>query len=310
MFGSWEENLGNRVFWKRVFEAAQGDYILTIENAAGDNAPGVHLVDSVGLQVGIPAVPFSVSDPGIDLAMGVVTGKTPVLKFGRNEDVDTATAPEDVTDAGGIYVLPTQARIHDLVSTDVADTAAGTGAQTVKVCGLVDWDTAETSEVVSLAGTVNAPTVNAYVILHRMEVISVGSGGTAAGTISATAQTDATVSAQIIPPHNRTLMAIFGIPSVQKFFVHQWYANINKGTGTTSSADFDLYVMERADLGTAPFVVRSHLGLITAGSSHINHQFGTPEVVVGPAVVKVQVEQVSANNMDVSGGFDGVLVDN
>ena len=73
-----------------------------------------------------------------------------VNKFGRNTDVDSAAA-EDVWDGGGIWVAPTAARVHNLVSADAADDAAGTGAQTVLVTGL-DGTWTETSETVTMDG--------------------------------------------------------------------------------------------------------------------------------------------------------------
>lgn len=232
----------------------------------------------------------------------------PVNKFGRNPDVDTATDPEDVWDAGGIWVAPTVARVHDVASSDVADTAAGTGARTVKVSGLTGWDAAEVSETVTLNGTSNVATVNSYVVVHRMQVMTVGSGGTNAGNITATAQTDSTVTAQISAGKGQILMAIYGVPADHQLQLVQWYMGMNRAAAAAASADLELYVKASADQPDSAFVVKHHLGLASSGSSHVAHEFKPLFKISGPAIIKAQVENVSANDTDISAGFDGVLV--
>lgn len=248
------------------------------------------------------------SDFFLEVSKGNFRAHSTVNKFGRNPDIGTATDPEDVWDAGGIWAAPTQARVHNIASSDAADTSAGTGARTVKIYGLTDWDTAEVNETIVLNGASIVATVNSYVIVHRMQCMTFGSGGTNAGNITATAVTDATVTAQISIGKGQTLMAIYGIPSIQTLYVVQWYIAMNRAQVSAANADMDLLVMESADQSDSGFVDKHHLGLATAGSSHAPHEFKPRFPVTGPAIVKVQVENVSANSTDISAGFDGVLV--
>ncbi len=254
--------------------------------------------------------PINPPDPFLEISRGNVSGLTTVIKFGRNTQVNTATDPEDVWDGGGVWVAPAQARIHDLSSGSGNDTSDGAGARTVRVYGLTDWDTAETTEDVTMAGGGNAATSNSYVIIHRMKVLTVGAGGTNAGIITATAQSDSTVTAQISVGKAQTLMAIIGIPSTQKLYITQWYMDWNRAGGATSSCDIELFVKESADQSDAPLVLKHHLGLFSSGNSHVAHPFRPSLKVTGPAIIKVQVENVSADNTDISAGFEGVLVDN
>ncbi len=60
----------------------------------------------------------------LEIAKGDVAGHSAVLKFGENPDIDALSGFEDIWDGGGTYVPPTQARIHDVVSSNEAD--AGT----------------------------------------------------------------------------------------------------------------------------------------------------------------------------------------
>ena len=252
--------------------------------------------------------PPLLQDYYLELAKGNIAGHAVVNKFGRNSDVDTGTVPEDIWDGGRVWVPPTTARIHDIASTSIADTAAGTGARTIRVYGLTSWSTEEVSEDVTLNGTTNVPTSNSYVIVHRMQCLTFGSGGTNAGDITATAQTDATVTAQITTGYGQTLMAIYGVPSTQAFYTSQWYIDMNAVAAAANGASLDLLVNDRADQSDSGFVVKHHLGLYGSGSSHISHPFIPPFKITGPAIIKAQCDVVDANNTDLSAGFDGTLV--
>ena len=174
-------------------------------------------------------------------------------------------------DAAGtqqIWVAPTQARIHNITSSDTADDGtpegAGAGAQAVRISGLVDWDTAEVSEDVILNGTANVATSNSYVIIHRMKIIPVGSTyNNNAGIITATAQTDGSVTAQINIGNGQTEMAIYGIPSVQTAYMTSFDVNAHN-TGNPSTVvetDYDLVINERPDLNLGVFVKKANIGL-------------------------------------------------
>lgn len=248
------------------------------------------------------------------LAVGLrqIAAQSAVNKFGRNPDVDVGSVPEDVWDAGGVWVAPQAARIHDLASSSALDTAAGTGARTVRVFGLTGWDAAEVSEVVALGGVGLVPTVNSYVIVHRLEVLTWGNvrpaTGVNAGTITATAQVDGTVTAQINVGVNQTLMAILGVPSVHQLCLTQWYMGLNRPQ-SGGSADMELRINAAPDVADGGgYLVKSHVGLSNPGSSFVQRQFLPYLEVTGPAIVKVQCQLVTANNTDVSGGFDGILV--
>jgi hypothetical protein len=62
--------------------------------------------------------------PDLLIAAGLIRGLEHVNKFGRNPDIDTATDPEDIWDAGGLWVPPTAARVHNIASSSAND--AGT----------------------------------------------------------------------------------------------------------------------------------------------------------------------------------------
>lgn len=110
-----------------------------------------------------------------------------ITKFGRAADVDTADTPMDVRgySGKGAMTWPSSAAVATIVSTSANDAAAGTGARTVTVYG-VDSSYDEISETVNMNGTSNVNTVNSYLHIDRLRVITVGSGGVNEGEITAT----------------------------------------------------------------------------------------------------------------------------
>ncbi len=244
------------------------------------------------------------------LVDGSISGYRTVNKFGRANNVDGT--PTDIWDRANtvedqdIWVAPTEARIHDIVSSSASDdgSPAGVGARTIRIYGLTDWDTAEVSEDIVLNGTTDVPTVNAYVIIYRMAVLTKGATNVNVGTITATAQTDGTITAEIYAGQGQTQMAIYGIPSTKNAYVTAWWAGLNKGTEGAA----DIYLLENPepDAELLNFLTKHTFGLKSLGKSYVRHPFDPFFKVPGPAILKVMGRGTPAN-MDVSAGFDLIL---
>lgn len=245
----------------------------------------------------------------LDMIDGSITGLATVNKFGRSTNVDNGIAT-DIWDKAdqAIWIAPTAARIHNIKSSSASDDGApvGVGARTIRVFGLTDWDTAEVSEDITLNGTADVATANEYVIIHRMIVLTNGPTSINVGTITATAVTDATVTAQINPGEGQTQMAIYGVPSVQNAYMTQYYASFNKSAGATGAADLSLDVNPDPDIELPAFGVKHTSAMMTTGSSWFAHPFLPKFKIPGPAIIKLQGVG-SANDLDISAGFDLIL---
>ena len=245
-----------------------------------------------------------------DVALGNISGVKSVTKYGRNINVD-ATAT-DIWDLGTqpIWLAPTAARIHAIVSSSGDDdSATGAGAKTIRIWGLKTWATAETSEDIVMDGAVAVNTVNSYVIIHRMTVLTWGANGPNVGIIKATAASDSTITSEIIAGAGQTQMAIYGVPSTQTFLMGRLYANMNRAGGATPLCDIKLLCNDYVDTLTTKYKTKHTFGLSGAGTSAFTITYAVPKVFAGPCILKVQAFG-STTNLDVSAGFDGTIYTN
>lgn len=252
--------------------------------------------------------------PALLVPSGQVAGYSSVNKFGRSTDVDSGVDTDihdgaNATDAVTTWVAPTTARTHQIASTSANDDGdpAGTGARTIRVFGLTAWDADEASEDITMNGVTNVATANAYVIIHRMRVLTKGASGPNVGVITATADTDGTVTAQINAGEGQTQMAIYGVPSTKIAYMSMYYASIIKNAAAVTVA-LKLLVNPEPDSELIGFLVKHTNGLDSTGNSLMSHEYDPYFKISGPAIIKLQAN-ASANNTDVSGGFDLYLED-
>lgn len=254
---------------------------------------------------------FGLADFALQVSRGLVTGIRGVNKFGRSVNVDQIAT--DIIDdvANVIWDAPTTARLHNIVSTSSSDDGdpAGVGARTLRILGLTSWDAVESTEDIILNGSNPVVTDNSYVVIHRMFVLTKGGTSTNVGTITATAQTDGTITAMIKAGLGQTQMAVYGVPSVQTAFMTDYYSSANRLTPTAASVDVSLLVNPEPDSELTNFLIKHTQSLNTPGSSYFLHRYNPYFAIPGPAIVKIQAIS-SANDSDVSAGFDLFIVDN
>lgn len=247
-------------------------------------------------------------DFAVECSLGNVADYQAVSKFGQTIDADLDVDTDVWDGADGststdIWVQPTVARIHALVSSDAADAAAGTGMRTVEVFGLQTWDSVETSEIVTLNGTTPVNTAVSYVIIHRMLGRTFGSGFENAGIVKATAATDATITALILIGNKQTRMAIFGIGSGKRFTTTKLGTSLV--TPAAAAAQGCLLVRERADQPDSAFLTKKIWTFSQA--SRFDSKQESPIVVEGPAILKLQVISDTVNTI-CTGSFEGFTV--
>lgn len=147
------------------------------------------------------------------VALGLVTGFSPVELTGANADVDASA--ECVWAPGGSVAFPAAAAGLELVSTDAKDDGdpAGVGARTVRVHYLDDAYLPQVEDV-TLNGLTAVATVATNILrVNRLEVLTVGSEADPAGAISIRALADTPVYEQIPAGVNESRGAKYTVPS-------------------------------------------------------------------------------------------------
>ena len=280
-----------------------GKHYQRIKLAVGDDGTGVDVSH---------AEPLPVTTPGLEIAKGALTGHKAFYAFGRNEDINTGTDPEDVWTPGGLWVAPTAARIHDIVSASANDdfTAPGTGAQKILVEGL-GATFLEQSETVEMNGASNVATVLAYTRINRLTVTVAGSGLTNAGIITATAQSDSTLTAEIGAGKSKSESARYTVPAAKSAYMTGVYGAIKaaSGGGSADDAEFAIIFRPAVDVATSPVVEDGIFPVVDGGSSAFSHKFDPPRKYEGKTDILLRVVEVSTNDTHVSGGFDLIIVD-
>lgn len=220
---------------------------------------------------------------------------------GRITDVDLGDPPGDVWDLKGIYPFPPVALATTIVSNDIDDTAAGLGAQKIRIFGL-DKDFLSVFEDVELNGTTPVLLKAQLLRVNRMEVIRAGEPlETNQGTISLSH--GATVIAQIQPQVGRSQMAIFTVPDdFEKAFIAFIFASVTMPTGGESVVySFDFKPGQAAWQAAATLAAHSDSGTNT---------IIPPAWIPLPRRTDIRIRhiEVSANNTDFSAGFQIVFL--
>ena len=99
-------------------------------------------------------------------------------------------------------------------------------------------------------------------------------------------------------------MSIYQIPAKKKGYILQYYADMNRAV-VTGAADIQLIAKPFGEV----FQVKHHRGIINAGNSQVSHRFVTPIEFVEKTIIKTRAV-ASANNTDISAGFELLLIDN
>ena len=262
---------------------------------------------------GIDADKKSLEEFYVMSSLDLIDDISTINKFGAATDCDNGVATDiwdgaDGTTSTDVWVPPTIARVHDIASGSANDTSAGTGARTVEIFGLQTWGSVETSEIITMNGTTNVATSNSYVIIHRMKVLTWGSGGVNAGIITATAQTDSTVTSAILTGNNQTQMCIYGVPSSQKLRVTEFGCEVVKSSASTILAEGEVLIMidPNTNVGNNNAWTNVESFISKSDVTKWKHQYKVPKKFDGPCIVKLQVT-ADTDNTTIMGYFDGVL---
>jgi len=226
-------------------------------------------------------------------------------KFGNNPDIDTATTPEDVWSYGGTYTFLSSAATLYASSSDAGD------AVEITVEGLdADWNVQTSTVTLNGQSQVEIGSGLTWIRCYRAYNsdstdlagdVYVAESDTLTGGVPDTASK---VKAMIVAAEQQTNMAIYTIPAGYTGYFMRGY--ISQVISRSSYAVVEL----RARLFGGVFRTGIRDGLVSTGSSRIDQYYPIPAAYPPKTDIKATVTEVGANNMDISAGFDLLLVKN
>lgn len=269
---------------------------------------GAELTSVVGgtIQQDQDAVVTRLIPTAIEVSQGLFTGYTSLNKFGRNPQIDTTTDPEDVISYGGTYAgHPTgSAETVEVFSSDATDDSGNTGATTIRIYGL-DANMALQQEDLTMDGTNAVTSSNTYKRVFRGEVLTAGSNGSNAGTITCRhTTTTANIFFVIAIGKNQTEIAVYTVPASKTLYITSLYTRMTRVSGAAGSAHCTLRVRESGGVYRA---IQSYD--ITDSQPYVFEANLSCLVIPAQSDIKIMCESVSDNATIVDAGFTGVLVD-
>ena len=237
------------------------------------------------------------------IAKGHVQEHINLHKFGRNPSCANGS-PEAIWNGGGVYTghNAVAAEILTVVSSSGNDDVGGTGALTVRLFGLdADWN--PLVEDVILTGAVPVDTVNAFIRMDRARVLTAGTGGKNAGTITA-AQKVTTANVMMVMPigYNSTMIAAWTIPAGYRGFFTGWTASLS-GT-VNGNALCKLLARPEGQV----FQVQEELAIVAAGSSTVERVYITPKGAYDEKTDIFVEATAGSNGLGVAASFDMLIV--
>ncbi len=241
---------------------------------------------------------FYRASPSVGIDVGYFKGVSGEHKFGHNGDVGSTW--ETLWDEGGIYVYPTTAITLQISSGDTDDTSAGVGAQTVKIEGL-DGDRRPLTEIISMNGQTQVPTLGKFFRVFRMKVITSGAsswneGIVYAGTGGPTAGKPDVVYGLIEAFMGQSLMSLFTIPMDSDGHILQTHLLSSVAKATQAA----IFVREIDET----FQVKHFVPVYSGDANHIDQ---VAEKVPPGADIEIRAK-ASAGGGDVGGCFELAII--
>lgn len=268
-----EQNVDNFGFKIRIQASLDGYSLLYVTGNSGPQSnfflSSTHRIDgNANLYSGSGAL--ITGDYSTEVSLGNISNRINVSKFGRNSNIDINTVPEDIWSGGDLYkghpttIAP---KTVEVVSTDASDTAAGVGAQTIRIEGLRDNAASQyDTEDFTLNGTTPVTSTKNWYRINRGYVLTAGSSEYNVGTITCryTAPDTSVIFFTIVPQFNQSTACVYTVPAGVTGIIKRSYLSITRASGAAGSALILLQV--RDTLGGGVFRSLNTYDIQTGGN--------------------------------------------
>lgn len=183
----------------------------------------------------IPETPYELA-----VQRGLITGTSTIIARGHNPSQSAASGFVDVAEMGDLSYL-SSAETVNVVSTSTSDAAAGAGLRTLLLSG-VDGTGAAISETITMNGTTNVLSSNAYLRVNSMVGLTGGSTGWNVGDVTATASAAGTIQDEMDATESISQGSHYTVPLGKTLHVTQLELNAAKtGGGLLPVVEFKVY---------------------------------------------------------------------
>jgi len=249
---------------------------------------------SKSIQRGFPGL--SLPRYEIDIAKGIVPGRTAVRHFGHN--VDCGTDEETIWGLSNLYTYLTAAEQLKVSSDDAGtDIPASTGAWTVLIEGL-DANYRIITETVTLLSPGPVTTIASFLRVFCATVMTAGTGGKNAGNISVNDNADAVTLGYIPIGENKCHAAIWTVPAGQRFIMLA-----RQGGELAAKVSHILFYIR--EYGSVWRLIRD----IVVKDDHFYVRMGMPWIIPEKADIEVRATAALGTGL-VFGGFAGFYEEN
>lgn len=236
------------------------------------------------------------------VALNLVPGCRRQVALGVNPDIDTGTFPEDIIPQGGFYPWQTSAKTIKMISDSADDTSAGIGFRTALIIGL-NSSRAEQQEVLSSNGATGTTSVNQYLRLNTVLVMSAGTNGTNIGTVDFVDNAaPTTILHRMLPGRGIGQSSHFTVPAGYTYMIDSLFFCINRPTAATD-ASFATY------FGSQNGFYRLPLELSISGTPY-RHDVSPPIPATEGTDITIRSTFVNQNNSNLTAAFSGILYQN
>jgi hypothetical protein len=227
---------------------------------------------------------------------GKVPGYSMVNKFGYNPTIGSGSF-ETIWETGDNYSWQSTDVTVDVVSDNVNDDVAGTGARTLRIQGL-DGSYNFAEETVDMDGTTTVTTTQTFLRVFRMSVETAGSSGNNEGTITVTYTGGSDVAATISAGNGQTLMALYTIPAGYTGYL----LSMNISSGKDQEMNFK-FIQRDNSVANAAFQTKQFLDVRGGQTTVI---FNAINVI--PEKSDIYVSGKGSSTSSASASFDLLLV--
>ena len=244
-------------------------------------------------------------DSMLEISKGNISGHSAINKFGRSTAITTGSVWE-IWDGNAAYSFPTSATITKIKQ--ATDQVGTDGGATIEVQGL-DANWALVVQTADLDGTDTTTEVTLDTPLIRVFRMKVLANVVLAADVSCVATGGGTTYATITAGNNQTLMAIYTVPASKTAYMTSYYAVANPGGGVPTTFNVSLWAQDNAN------TYKPQLKHIMGVSADVD-AYGRMQHTFAPYYKFTEKTDIilkgapTGASVDVSAGFDLILVDN